>query len=141
MTASGTKAFAERYYSASLKQCARAALHSLFLPSPTILNIHSSQSSIKLDAPYVDMLAAIIRHGVRLQGKANPMNNRYFASLGRMTDTHHPAPERTAYKAPLACFADYEFRVWPSRAAMLQAVSMSERSAPEVPKWKPLVKG
>lgn len=63
----------------------------------------------------------------------------YFVPLGRIADYPHPAPERTAYRPLPGMFSDYEFKVWASRGAMLEAVRMSE-SGEGPRKWSPLVK-
>jgi hypothetical protein len=62
--------------------------------------------------------------------------NRYFVPLGRIADYAHPAPQRTAYRAGRSWDSNYEFRVWTSRGAMLQACAMG-RGELGSKAWKP----
>ena len=62
----------------------------------------------------------------------------YILTFGEAI-THKPAhPERTARRVA-ANGDDYEFRVWPSRGAMLTTVEMQSKSAPSRRNWIPVV--
>lgn len=60
----------------------------------------------------------------------------YRAAVGRQSEVTHPHPERTAYRA---VGWDLEYKVWPSRGAMVTTLRMQARSAPRAGDWRPLV--
>jgi hypothetical protein len=66
----------------------------------------------------------------------------YYLPVGRAFEqgAPHPHPERTAYRSGVGVFSEFEFKIWASRAAMLQACAMSEKGVDSRYYWKPLQK-
>jgi hypothetical protein len=65
----------------------------------------------------------------------------YYLLIGQAIGYAHPHPERTAIRNGPGVFDPDEYRVWPSRAAMLQACKMSEHgSIIGQRSYRPLVK-
>lgn len=60
---------------------------------------------------------------------------RYHMSFAASLIHVPECPERTAQRE-LQSF-DIEFQVWPSRAAMLQTITMQRRAAPRPNHWRP----
>jgi len=58
------------------------------------------------------------------------MDNRFSIPLGRIADSLDKIkhPERTSYRSGPGVFSDFNFKVWPSRGAMLTAIDMQERA-------------
>lgn len=63
----------------------------------------------------------------------------YSVPMGRMADYAHPHPERTATRAQRIGW-DIECKVWTSRAAMLEAVRMSDTGKLGARPFRPLTR-
>ena len=64
----------------------------------------------------------------------------YTRALGRINETEHRCPERTAYKQGFGLFPGYIFQVWPNRASMAKSIRMQQKRAPNVHDWMAVIR-
>ena len=60
----------------------------------------------------------------------------YTIPLGRLAETKHDAPERTAMKVGYGMFADYVFQVFPNRESMARCIRMQQKREYRRGDWK-----